>query len=189
MLYDGASLVLRTASATFGCDRAVGDRPSSAASAGDRSPTSRCRCRRRRRLTSRSSRHPAGSLFAAHPRRRSGRENLVFLAHSRLLDALHAGADLPEPAPALQALPHHHGDPQRLHARPHRRPAACPHGRIEREAHGDGGRSRRGARPPPPPSASRASSTSPGRRSSTSTPAPSAAAARTTAPPTGRARS
>ena len=64
--------------------------------------------------------------------RRSSR-TIGFWTHSTLV------LDLPEPAPALEALPHHHGDPERLLARPRRRPAACrPWRRTPRSSWRDG---------------------------------------------------
>ena len=132
---------------------------------------------------------PAGSLFAllfALACRRDAHRPRA----RRLLDALDAGADLPEPPAALEALPHHHGDPERLRAEPAPGRAPQPMAENAEKLDGEGRRGRRGAGPAgAAASASRASSTSPGRRSSTSTRAPSAAAARTTAPRTAPARS
>ena len=108
----------------------------------------------------------------------------------RLLDPRDARPRLPEPAPALEALPRHHGDPERLPAEPRARAGASS--RWPRTPRSSWRRSAPRAKRPTRwrcPSASRASSTSPGRRSSTSTRAPSAAAARTTARRTARARS
>ena len=66
-------------------------------------------------------------------------ETLVWLAHG-LLDARDARPPLLEPAPALEALPHHHGDPERLLPDLEPARAASPMARERREAHGEGGR-------------------------------------------------
>ena len=68
---------------------------------------------------------PAGSAMAHRSSKRSFSAGALVIARARrLLDALDAGADLPEHPAALEALPHHHGDPERLPQGPRRRAAA-----------------------------------------------------------------
>ena len=187
MTYDGASLVLASKAGAF----CAGDGPprnGGPVRGGDDHP----RAPRRRGVPGRvvdvARRHglPLRDVLRRARRRRcsSGSRAAGFWTHATLV------AHLPEPASALEALPHHHGDPERLPARPHAARAPRADGGERREADGGGGRRGRERRTRwRCRSASRASSTSRGRRSSTSTRAPSAGAARTTARRTGRARS
>ena len=106
--------------------------------------------------------HPRGPLRARlallpEPRRLPGRVDAERggaaepggLRAPRLLDPRHAGDGVPEPPPALQALPHHHGDPERLRARPLAARPAAARGAERRGDRRDGHEGGRGARARP----------------------------------------
>ena len=190
MTYDGAALVLAS---TAGARSARGGaatraRDAQCAAHRDHHRPARRRALRRRVVVLAVA---GGLVLRGAPPRALARRRSSWIAHVGLLDALDARPRLPEPPPALEALPRHHGDPERLP-----RGASSRAGRLEPMAENAEklmekvGAAARGGRPAGAArSASRASSTSRGRRSSTSTRAPSAGAARTTARRTARARS
>ena len=117
MTYDGASLVLlaRKFPEICGTGAASLARPRSAARSARSSRRSASSVEPAwPKIAWSPSRRPPGSLFAVAVQEALARARSSLVAHVGLLDALDARPDLPEPAAALEALPRHHGDPERL---------------------------------------------------------------------------
>ena len=180
MLYDGASMVLHQRSAlrvpgrSLACTRqlVLAAPPTIIAPLAPPSEGARLA----------SVPEPAGSLMALAVLRAAG-QRARGRSRTRLLDALDPGADLPEHPAVLEALPHHHRDPERASRGPHaaRAPAAARQEHRGADGAGrEGHRTDRHARSAHRLLAHRALHLE--RRSSTSTPAPSAGAARDNCP-------